>query len=398
MHILCLHRTQGQGVEAVHIWGIANGFKNLGHKVTVVSPAGAHTTQPLRAVSTAGKSRRPLFTFISQHTPEFAFELAEMAYNFLAWRGLNKCAADQPVDFLYERYAIFAVAGAMFARRRGIPLLLEVNYTSRSPLVRKRSRLLLPFARRVDTWLFRQATAIVVVSSFLREQVVKDYGVSPDKILVVPNAADPQAFHPSIKPLPEIAGVSLAGKKVVGFVGSFAPWHGLSLFLEAFKLVAQAHADALAVLVGDGPQRDEIERKAAEYGLEERVLFAGAVGHEQLMHCVAAFSVGVMPDSNDYGSPMKIFEYMALGKPVVVPDYGPLLDVVTDGKEGKIFRRKNAQALAACISEYFSDPVALAAAGRKARASVETHHNWQSNAERSLKFALSAAADQKSQR
>ncbi len=373
----------------MHIWGIATGLKNLGHDVTVVSPAGAHTAQPLRAESQAAGSRRPLFAFISQHIPEIAFELAEIAYNFFAWRGLKKSAADQPVDFLYERYAIFAVAGALFARRRRIPLLLEVNYTSMSPLVRKRSRLLLPLARRVDAWLFRRASAIVVVSSRLRDQLVTDYGVPQDKILVMPNAADPQTFHPAITPVTSIGGVALAQKKIVGFVGSFTPWHGLPLFLEAFKIVANNHPDALAVLVGDGPQRSEIERKAADYGLAKRVLFTGAIGHAQLMHYVAAFSLGVMPDSNDYGSPMKIFEYMALGKPVVVPDYGPLLDAVTEGKEGKIFRRKDAHALAKCIDEYFADPAALALAGRNARTSVETRYNWQANAERSLTFALS---------
>ena len=119
----------------------------------------------------------------------------------------------------------------------------------------------------------------------------------------------------------------------------------------------------------------------------------GAIGHNQLMHYVAAFSLGVMPDSNDYGSPMKIFEYMALVKPVVVPDYGPLLDAVTDGKQGKIFRRKDAHALARCIGDYFSDPKSLAEAGNHARASVETQFNWRGNAERSLNFAVSIAAE-----
>ena len=389
MQIIYLHRTQGHGVEGVHIWSIANGLKNLGHRVTVVSPAGAHSTQPQPTQPHKVTRKRPFFAYISQHTPEIIFELAEIAYNFLAWRGLNKSVADAGVDFLYERYAIFAVAGAWFARRRKIPLLLEVNYTSMSPLVRKRSRVLLPLARRIDAWLFRQATAIVVVSSTLRDQLVTDYHVSPAKLLVVPNAADPELFHPLIEPVTEISGVALAHKKIIGFVGSFTPWHGLSLFLEAFKHIAQAHPDALAVLVGDGPQKHEIERKAAEYGLAKRVLFTGAVEHHRLMHYVAAFSLGVMPDSNDYGSPMKIFEYMALGKPVVVPDYAPLLDVVTDGCEGKIFRKKDAHALAACINAYLSDPRALAEAGRKARESVETRYNWQTNAERSLKFALS---------
>ena len=126
---------------------------------------------------------------------------------------------------------------------------------------------------------------------------MSDYGVSADKILVVPNAADPQMFHPSIPPVAEIGGVALADKKIIGFVGSFTPWHGLSLFVDAFKLVAKKHQDAFAILIGDGPERNEIESKAAAYGLADRVLFTGAIEHDQLMRYVATFSIGVMPDS-----------------------------------------------------------------------------------------------------
>lgn len=391
MHIVCLHRTQGHGVEGVHIWGIAEGFKSLGHTVSVVSPSGSHSTMPVPTQAKSPAPRQSWLSMLSRHMPEIVFEFAEIAYNLLAWRRLGQRASVQPVDFLYERYAIFACAGALFARRQGIPLLLEVNYTSQSPLVRKRSTLLLPLAKWVDAWLFRQATAIVVVSSVLRDQLMANFRVPPEKILVVPNAADPDKFHPFVEPLREISKVSLAGKNIVGFVGSFAPWHGLGLLLEAFRLVARDHPEALAILVGDGPQRSEIEKKAASYGLADRVLFTGPIGHDALMHCVAAFSVGVMPDSNDYGSPMKVFEYMALGKPVVVPDYGPLLDVITDGQEGRVFARQDAHHLAACISQYFSDPPAMLAAGRKARARVEAVHNWKGNAERSLRFALSLA-------
>lgn len=394
LRITYLHRTQGHGVEGVHIRGIANGLRRLGHEVTVLSPGGSESAAAPRAARPASPAApslaRRLMSWASRHMPEFVFELAEIGYNLLALRSLSRQRALQGTDLLYERYAIFAAAGAFFARRHGVPLLLEVNYTSRSPLVRQRSPMLLPLARRFDAWIFRQATALVAVSSRLRDELVADFGVPAAKILVVPNAADPEAFNTGITPLAEIAGVPLAGRKVVGFVGSFAPWHGLPLLLEAFRNVVATHHDALLVLVGDGPERGQIERLSAEAGLARQVLFAGSVGHDRLMHCVAAFSLGVMPDSNEYGSPMKIFEYMAMGKPVVVPDYPPLLDVITDGQQGRVFRRKDAQALASCISAYFGDPDRMAAAGRRARESVEREHNWLHNARRSLDFALAA--------
>lgn len=397
MNILYLHRTQGAGVEGVHIWEIVRGLRAEGHSVRVLSPAG-EVTDPREsahcpggaapaAASGVGSGRTGLLGRISRHLPELVFELSEIAYNVVALARMSGGFAAVPLDLVFERYAIFSVAGALYARGRGCRWLLEVNYTARSPLVRRRSALLKPLAVRIDRWLFRRADGLVAVSSPLRDELVEVYGVAPERIVVLPNAADPDRFSPQVPAVERINGRTLAGRRVIGFVGGFYPWHGLPLLVEAFARLVDRFDDLLLLLIGDGPERTAVERLVAERGLTDRVILTGKVDHEWLPAHLATFHVGVMPDSNAYGSPMKIFEYMAMARPVVVPDYAPLLDAVTDGVEGRVFRRGDVDSLTEALAGILADGDTHRRMGAAARAAVVGVHNWRANARAVLALA-----------
>src|SRR5690606_7930164 len=101
-----------------------------------------------------------LYKFVTRYVPELIFELLELAYNISAVRQARKRVDGASLDAIFERYAIFGLAGAHLARRWRKPLYLEVNYTSRSPLVRRRSRLLRPLAERLDRRIFSAASAL----------------------------------------------------------------------------------------------------------------------------------------------------------------------------------------------------------------------------------------------
>ncbi|MBL8524503.1 MAG: glycosyltransferase family 4 protein [Betaproteobacteria bacterium] len=377
MKILYLHRTQAKGVEGVHIGEIVKAWQKMGHPVEILSPVGAQ----LGDTPVAGAPRKPgfkqkLFKFISSRLPEFFFELAELAYNLIALNQARKLGRAN-VDFIFERYAIFALAGAFLSRRWEVPFVIEINYTSRSHLVRERSALLKPLAHRLDKYIFARATGLVAVSTRLKEHLMTDYGIEAERIIVLPNAADPDVFDPS-KVAPPVAHVGLQGK-IIGFVGGFYPWHGLDLLLQAFKLMADRVPDAKLMLIGDGPMLPVIREQSEKEGMADRVILTGRIGHNDLPGYVTLFHVGVMPDSNDYGSPMKIFEYMALAKPVVVPDYGPLLDAVEDGREGRIFKARDVGGMADCLAALLSDDALYRRMSEQAREKILTKHNWMNN-------------------
>lgn len=363
--VLYLHRTQGRGVEYVHISGIANAFRATGCAVDVCSPAGLLKDGQIEKSADAGKGMSRL----SRYTPELVFELFEMLYNFVALNRLRKGGMDH-YDLIFERYAIFSFTGLLLARWKKIPLVLEVNYTSRSPLVRQRSRLLKPLAYALDKMLFRSATLLTPVSSALRDELIEVFGVAEEKIVVLANAVDPANFVPGVK-------ACHGTGKIIGFVGGFYPWHGLDLLIDAFNMLNLS--DAKIMLIGDGPELPRIRQKVDSLGLSDRVVFAGRVHHADLPSMMKDFYLGVMPDSNDYGSPMKIFEYMALGIPVVAPDYAPILDVMSEGRQGVVFKRGDVGDLAASLKALLQDASLAKSMGAAGRASVEAEYNWNAN-------------------
>src|SRR6185436_5677161 len=162
MRILLHHRTQGQGVEGVHLLGMARGFAATGADVAIVSPPGVAVDG---SDARASKPRTP-WRALAERLPEFVFELMEIAYNVPAYFRLRRALRSFRADALYERYAFFNVAGALAARAARVPLILEVNYTATTPLYRKRSRALLPLARAAERFVFGRAARIAAVSTF----------------------------------------------------------------------------------------------------------------------------------------------------------------------------------------------------------------------------------------
>jgi glycosyltransferase involved in cell wall biosynthesis len=382
MRLVVDHRTQGHGVEGVHLLGMARAFERAGAAVEIVSPPGVEVgrsgTAPRRAAGLRG-----LWWMLAEHVPETLFELMEIAYNLPAFFRIRRALKTPRADALYERYAFFHLAGAVAAGIAGVPLILEVNYTASTPLYRRRSPLLRPLARAVERFVFRRARLIVAVSSVLRDVIVAG-GIPADRVLTLPNAADPDRFRPEISGAAVRARHGLEGARVVGFTGAFFPWHGVGFLLDVLAQLLREMPDAAALLVGDGPERRILEERVRREGLEERVRFAGWIGHDALPEHVAAFDIAVMPDSNEYGSPMKIFEYMAMGKPVVAPRLGPLADGIVDGETGILFPQRDATALGAALATLLRDEARRARMGERARAHVLANHTWDRNAARVL--------------
>jgi glycosyltransferase involved in cell wall biosynthesis len=387
MRILYLHRTQARGVEGVHIAEVVKALRRLQHDVEIVSPVG----ERLEGAGARGESSLArmefLYRLVSRRLPEVAFEFAELAQNAQALRQVRQRGlSGANVDMIFERYAHFGAVGAHLARRWSRPLVVEVNYLSGSPLVRRRSAILRPLARRIEGLVFGRAAGLAAVSSKLKADLTTTHGLSAHKVVVLPNAADPEVFDPAqVLPTAELPS---SQNRRIGFVGGFYPWHGLDLLIDAFGRVAPRLADVELVLVGDGPMMPAIRHTIDERGLGRRVVLPGRVAHHALPGYIAAFHVGVVPDSNDYGSPMKVFEYMAMGKPVLVPDLPPLLDVVTDGQQGRVFRAGDIEHMATSLETLMlQDSDSYAHMSERARSAVVTKHNWLANAQAILDLA-----------
>jgi glycosyltransferase involved in cell wall biosynthesis len=375
MKILYHHRTLGDGAEGIHIREMIRAFRGLGHEVRVIGPVGESAPQ------TSPKSRR--LAAVKRAIPGALFELAEIAYSGYAfcmtlWESLRF----RP-DFIYERYMAFNVGGVLAGRLGRVPVILEVN----APLALERTTepdeklIFRGLATRMERWAPAHATCAVVVSTPLKTYL-ESIGVPVGKCTVMPNGVDPVRFMPREKDPTLMSQTGIRPDQiVVGFTGVLRPWHGLDLLLQAIAAMAAGGLPVFLLVVGDGPYRKPLERLVGELGLKDRVAVTGRIAHDRVPDYVALFDIAVSPRATFYASPMKVIEYMALGKPVVVPRTPNFLDFIDDGVNGATFADGDADELARTLMTLCRSPDLRATLGLKARQKVEARLNWRWNAE-----------------
>ena len=390
--ILYLHRTRGEGVEAVHIWEMVRAFRRLGHPVTVLGPKGVAADplaepppdgpEPARSQAAGPGLAVRIFRFLSYHAPAWLFELAELAYNAVLAIRLRRLPAARGAGLVYERYAQGVLAGSAFARRRGIPYVVEVNYSVLTPIVRRRTRLLRPLFAAIERRVLARADVIVVISETLRRLLADGWRLPADRFLVLPNAADPERFRPDLPPPPVLAEAT-GGRVVIGYVGGFYRWHGLDALLDAYAaLPPDLRRSACLLLIGDGPERPHIAARARQMGFADSVILPGMIDHGELPRWLAQFAIAVLPDIADYASPMKLFEYWASGAAVIAADTEPIRDVLPAGAPiARLIPPADRTALAEALKELMEDPARRAALGRAARAFIRRERSWRNNAE-----------------
>ena len=383
MKILYHHRTQGTGAEGIHITEIINCFKKLGHDVYVVSPPGVDLELAAGANPFEKKKSRIAkgMHFISRAIPQFLFEILEILYNIVSYCKLWYTTKKNKIDFIYERHSFFAFAAVRLAKKRNIPIIVEVNELAGKKRIRK--QVFTKLAKKYEMYVFKNASAIIVVSDFLKN-IIKEYGIDQNKIIVMPNAVDCKKF--TSKGLrDELRNRYKINKKgiVVGFIGWFVHWHNIELLIDVFSDISH-QKDVYLCLIGDGVLRGQLKTRARDRGVESKVIFPGAVAHENVPDYIDMMDICVIPESNNYRSPIKMFEYMAMAKPVVAPKIEPIEDILVDNVNGVLFEGKNENSLRRCLLDLIDDDQKREKIGKEARKTVLSKHLWKHNAEKVL--------------
>ena len=263
-------------------------------------------------------------------------------------------------DLVYERYSLFSTVIA----ECGVPGILEVN----APLIdEQRTHRVLVDEQAADAALREQvqaALATICVSDPVRDWVIAR--TEGTRVFTVPNGVN---VH-RITPQPESPGAP-----VVTFVGTLKPWHGVDVLLRAH---AQAHKDWQLRIIGDGPMRAELDDLARSLGID--VDFRGAVAPDAIPQHMAGTAIGVAPypamdtDSDQYFSPLKVYEYMAAGLPVVASRVGQLPEIM--GESAYLVPPSDPEALAAALDALVANPVERARVGSDNRRQAEREHSW----------------------
>jgi len=324
-----------------------------------------------------------------------AADLARLALRGHSARGAWRALGGR-VDWVYERFALFQALGAPFARH-GVPWILETNALLADEALRERQSVVLHrTAARLERAAYHGCDVVVVVSQELADRLVTVMAVPREKILVVPNGVDVDRFDPArVRPLvpspwPEAGAAPGARVVRVAYAGSLVAWQGLDALLAAMQRVASAGVVVQLVLAGEGPERTALERHAVTLGVDDRVRFLGRVSPDDIPAMLAAADVCYVghielgAGAGAFRSPLKLYEYLAAGKPVVASAVPDAVATITDGETGYLFPPGDVEALTDALRRADADRDRWPAMGARARAGAVADHGWTARVERMI--------------
>lgn len=359
-----------------HAAGFLGGLRKLGHPYFVVS-SGAFP-----AANDAQVYQIPYSKFF-WNLPE----VHSIAYNARVIRRAQQILQREEPDFIYHRHSEFNFASSVLARKFSIPLVLEFNGSEVWVKKNWGVMYLKGILQNAEDVQLLSADLIVVVSDVIKESLIQ-WGVDPDKILVNPNGVDPDQFHPGVDGSQVRKLNRLEGKIIAGFVGTFGAWHGVEVMAKAIKPTIEKNPLVHFLIVGDGALRGEVERIIRDDNVEEYVTLTGSVAHSDIPRYLAACDVLLSPHVHSvdgtqfFGSPTKLFEYMAMAKPVVASGVGQIGDVIHDGRNGLLMKERDHVDLAEKILTLSHDTALRERLGSAARQDALQHYTWEQNARR----------------
>jgi len=232
--------------------------------------------------------------------------------------------------YIYERLCLGNYVGARLSQELGIPYLVEYNgsETSMSRSFGGKGFVNEQFFLKAEEAAFKQASLISVVSDAVREDLVRR-GVDPSRILVNPNGVDLQAYRPAALEERQKLRAELGfddTHTILGFTGTFGGWHGIDILADAIPRICATYPNARFLLIGDGNYKHLVDEKIREHHLSANVISTGRVPQVEGARLLQACDIYLSPhnkhmvDSRFFGSPTKIFEYMALGGGIVASD------------------------------------------------------------------------------
>jgi glycosyltransferase involved in cell wall biosynthesis len=235
------------------------------------------------------------------------------------------------------------------------------------------------YIARMEADAARGATKVLAITQALKDELV-ERGVDEDKIVLVPNGVDTERFTPLPRDEELAAQLGVAGKTVIGYVGTIVDYEGLDLLLETAARLKRSREDFHMLIIGDGAKLEELQATAAAQGLDDVVTFTGRIPHEEVERYYSIIDVTPFPRLPlpvcEMVSPLKPFEAMAMGKAVIASDVAALAEIVTPGRNGLLHVKGSAESLTEQVEHLLDDPELRARLGVQARDWVVAERDW----------------------
>lgn len=319
-------------------------------------------------------------------------ELPTMVMNEQFAAVAARILGSRPVSFIYQRYSLNSFAGARLAIEHRVPFVMEYNgseiWMSRhwgTPLEHE------ALSERIELANLAIADLVVVVSQAMADELT-GRGVPAAKVLVNPNGVEPDRYSPEIDGAATRAQLGFTGKTVIGFIGTMGPWHGAEVLAAAFaRLVASnpSYRDSVRLLmIGDGVKMAEVTAALDAGGVRDLAALPGLIPQADGPRYLAACDVLASPHVPNadgtpfFGSPTKLFEYMAMGKCIVASDLDQVGEILEHGKAAQMVVPGDIGSLVEGLRAVIENPARRLALGAQARQMAVERHTWHQHTRR----------------
>lgn len=375
---------------SLHMRAVISEFQKLGHHVRIVT---FYQNQPHWSDNMI--DWHPVEPMVPKNTFRFLERISRGIQSRLNLPYLNlfesykfavACkTALSDCDILYERFWILASGGFIISKMLDIPILYEVN----GDIVEEyhQQGLKLPLHQwaainLVTRYMFKNAGQVIPVSQTLKEKIISRHRLHTDNIKVIENGARVDLFvDPNQE---EIASLRLQYKLgenlTIIFVGTYKPWHGIDLLVEAFGEVSKHLPNVKLILVGDGPLMPEIKSQVKALHISDRVIFTGLVEHQKVPAILNLADIAILnprvSGASSAQSPLKLYEYMAAGKAIIAPKISNVERILKDRESVLLVDPDNLEALKAALIELLDDEQMRERLGQVARDKAIKNHSW----------------------
>jgi len=333
-----------------------------------------------------GRQGLPFRQALKRRFARFVHDPKLLAENLVFARREERQVRDFQPDLIVARHDLYVESFLHTARKYALPLVVEADSPPlyEAMAFQKQYWRIAALPRAIERKVLSSADLVIAQSRELQDYFIREHGLEPSRTAMVTNGADPVLFQPQKRSADLMGQFGLHQGPVLGFVGSMNVWHGLDNLVQIMRAILERHANAQFLLVGAGGGAEEhIRRFAAESGFTDRVVFTGYIPYEQIPQIVQLMDIVLAPYPDlpfFYYSPVKLFEYMAAGKPVVTTAIGQIEQVVRNNQTGLLCPAGRFDCIVQALEELLHNSNLRKRLGENARREIETRHTWQHKA------------------